>query len=50
MTFVLAAGDAARLLAARKVVLEVGGVVVRLKEEQMEAWRELAWGMGSRGR
>jgi hypothetical protein len=50
MTFVVAARDAASLLAARKVVLEVGGVVVRLKEEQMEAWRELAWGMGVWGR
>jgi hypothetical protein len=50
MTFVVGAGDAASLLAARKVVLEVGGVVVRLKEEQMEAWRELAWGMGGWGR
>jgi hypothetical protein len=43
-------GDAASLLAARKVVLEVGRVVVRLEEEQTEAWRELAWGMRSRGR
>jgi hypothetical protein len=50
MTFVVAAGDAARILGARKVVLEVGGVVVRLKEEQVEAWRELAWRMGRWGR
>jgi hypothetical protein len=50
MTFLVAAEDAASFLAARKAVLEVGGVVVRLKQEQLEAWRELAWGMGSWGR
>ena len=46
MTFVVPAEDAVRILAARQVALEVGGVVVRLKEEQLQAWRELAWQMG----
>lgn len=46
MTFVVPHDDVAKFLAARWVVLEVGGVVVRLKKEQMEAWRELAWEMG----
>jgi hypothetical protein len=50
MTFVVRPDDAAKFLAARRVGLEVGGVVVRLKEEQMEAWREVAWRMGGWGR
>jgi hypothetical protein len=50
LTFDVPATDAASLLAAQKVVLDVGGVVVRLKEEQLEAWRELAWGMRGGGR
>jgi hypothetical protein len=50
MTFVMPAEDAVRILAARHVALEVGGVVVRLKEEQIQAWRELAWQMGAWGR
>jgi hypothetical protein len=46
LTFLLPAEDAARVLRSQHVVLDAGGVKVRLKQEQLEAWRELGWGMG----